>query len=209
MANSRDAPYHVTIEIENRQCRSLSMLKDSGIKQYSLTDIRGLPKGPTRHLVRTSLKAIDKTFRTKLSRIPDSIYGGEESAWFDSDGCDVCGAVLSQDSFLISGRHIGDFTMIYSFVAPTFKAYQQIITSLESKGWKLKILEVGRFRSEKHILTETQERTLLLALRLGFFEVPRRITMRELSDRLQVALSTLSENIRSGLRRLVEEHFKT
>jgi predicted DNA binding protein len=99
--------------------------------------------------------------------------------------------------------------MLYSFVAPTFDAYQQILTTLESKGWQPKILEIGRFRSGGNVLTEKQERALLLALRLGFFEVPRRISMRELSNKLQVALSTSSEIIRRGLRRLLEQHFKT
>ena len=58
-------------------------------------------------------------------------------------------------------------------------------------------------------MTEKQERVLWLALKMGFFEFPRRITMLELSRRLGVGLSTLSEIIRRGIRRLLENHFET
>jgi predicted DNA binding protein len=104
---------------------------------------------------------------------------------------------------------MGDYIIVYSLVVPSFDAFREIISTVESKGLKPKILQLGKFKPEEKVLTRKQERALLLALKMGFFQVPRRITMRELSDKLEVGLSTLSEIIRRGMRRLLEDHFET
>ena len=150
-----------------------------------------------------------KEIPKNIMKIHRSEFDGESSAWFDSDGCDVCKAILSHSSFLISGRHMGDYIIVYSFVVPSFDAFKEIISTVESKGLKPKILQLGKFKLTEKVLTRKQERVLLLALRMGFFQVPRRITMHELSNRLGVGLSTLSEIIRRGMRRLLEDHFET
>lgn len=208
MALQPDTSYHVTIEVVNKQCKGLRTLKDLGIRQYTLSDIRGMPGGSTRHLVRVSQREMRTLPEDVIAKIRDSGLE-DEAVWFDSDGCDVCNAILSHKSFLISGSHMENHTILYTFVAPNFAAFQGIISTLESRGFQPRILEVGRFKRKGRILTEKQERALLLALRLGFFEIPRKITTRELSRRLGVVLSTASENIRRGIRKLVKDHFET
>lgn len=210
MQRQEDDPYHITFEIVNRQCKGLGMLKDSGIQHYSLSDVRSIPGGLTRHLIRVPSKRITDVPTDKITRIRS---GGkpeqEAAAWFDSDGCDVCKAILSHRAFLISGRHIEGHTILYSFVAPSFDAFQSIVSDLEANGLQPKILEVSRFKPRRETLTEKQERVLWLALKMGFFEFPRKITMRELARRLGIGLSTISEITRRGLRRLLEKHFET
>jgi predicted DNA binding protein len=210
MEQVEDEPYHVTLEIVNKRCKGLRMLKVSGIQQYSLSDVRGLPGGLTRHLIRMPSKEIVEIPENTFTKIRSGDrFDGRASAWFDSDGCDVCKTILSNNSFLISGRHVEGYTILYSFVAPNFKAFKNIVSTLEATGLKPRILEVGKFRRKGKILTEKQERVLWLALKMGFFEFPRKINMLELSRRLGVALSTLSEITRRGIRRLLEDHFET
>ncbi len=210
MEQSQDEPYHVTIEIVNRQCKGLKRLKDLGIRQYTVSDVRGLPEGLTRHLIKMPSKEINQIPRDAFTKIRSGgKFNGGATAWFDSDGCDVCEAILSHNSFLISGRHIEGYTILYTFVAPNFDAFKNIVSALEASGLKPKILEAARFKPKSKILTERQERVLWLALKMGFFEYPRKITMLELARRLGVGLSTLSEIARRGMRRLLEDHFET
>jgi predicted DNA binding protein len=205
-----DEPYHVTIEIVNEQCEGLKILKGLGIEECTLVDIRGSPDGSTKHLVRVASRELSKLPKDRFTKAHvGGFKGGSASAWFDTNGCDVCNTILASDSFLVSGRHIKEYTIVYSFVAPNFTSFNRIISTLESRGLKPKILEMGKFNPKGRALTEKQERVLWLALRMGFFEYPRKIKMSELSERLGVGLSTLSEITRRGLRRLVEEHFKT
>jgi len=46
-------------------------------------------------------------------------------------------------------------------------------------------------------------------LEKGVFDYPRKTNTLELSRRLGISLSTLSEITRRGMRRLVEDHFET
>jgi predicted DNA binding protein len=206
----KEVPYHITIEIENKRCKGLEILKNLGIKQCRLIDIRGLTEGLTRHLIKFPSKHVEIIPKDTFSKISNLRESGEETlAWFDSKGCEVCKTILSHASFLVSGRHTMGYTVIYDFVAPNFNAYKNIIATLEADGLKPKILEIKKFNPKGKILTEKQERILWLALKTGFFEYPRKIDTLELSQKLGIAPSTFSETTRRGMRKLLEYHFET
>lgn len=197
-------PYHITLEVINESCKGLQLLKTRGVKEYKLTDIRSLPEGLTRHLIKIPYNQIDKLSKDSFSRV----YPHGE-AWFDSDGCEFCNTILSNSSFLVSARHISDSTIVYSFVAPNYKSFRNVLSTLEDSGLTIKVLEKTKFKPKMKMLTEKQERTLWLALKLGFFEYPRRINTIEFSRKLGIAPSTLSETIRRGIRNLLKHHFDT
>ena len=198
----KDEPYHVTLEVVNKRCKGLRMLEGLGVKQYTLADIRSLPEGLTRHLIKIPSNQINKVPPEPFSKI----LTGE--AWFDSDGCDVCNTILSNSSFLVSARHMADHTIVYNFVAPSHDAFRNIVSTLEARGLTPKILEVVKFQPRGNILTEKQERVLWLALKLGFFEYPRRINSIEFSHKLGIVPSTLSEMTRRGILRLLKHYFE-
>jgi hypothetical protein len=52
-------------------------------------------------------------------------------------------------------------------------------------------------------LTEKQRRVLIAAYRLGYYDVPRRITSERLAEKLGLVKSTLSAHIRKAERRLL------
>jgi len=198
-----DEPYHVTLEVVNEGCKGLKLLTDLGIEEYSLADIRSLSEGLTRHLIKVPPGKLDKIRQDKFTKV---LHGGE--ALFDSEGCAVCGTILSSNSLLVSGRHISDHTMVYEFVVPNYEAFRRIVSALEAEGLEPKILKIVKFKPKTKVLTEKQERILWLALKLGFFEYPRKIDSIELSKKLGIAPSTLSELERRGLRKLLEHYFK-
>jgi predicted DNA binding protein len=93
-------------------------------------------------------------------------------------------------------------------MVPTFEAYQSIISELEKSCHKVNVRKIGKFEQQIGVLTENQERIFWLALKSGFFDYPRQIGMAELSAKLGISPSTLSEIIRRGTRRLLEHYFK-
>ena len=208
MHQETEEPYHITMEIENKHCTGLRILEKSGVKKYALMDIRGTPEGPTRHLIKIPHERFKDLPKKLFAKTQVDKSGKIKSAWFHTDGCDICNTILANSSFLVSARHIEGRLIIYSFVTPNFDAYNDIISTLEREAIKFKILEVTKFNPRTKTLTEKQERILWLALKMGFFSYPRKITMLELSKRAGVGLSTISEIIRRGTRRLVEEHFQ-
>jgi hypothetical protein len=200
-------PYHVTIEIVNRQCKGLGIIKDLGVKQCSLVDVRNLPTGLTRHLIKFPSSEMPRGIPHGITV---SQRGDKETfLWFDTDGCDVCRTILATNSFLVSGRKLEGNMITYSFVAPTPEAFRMILSKLDEGGLTPKIVEAGSFQSEGKKLSRKQERVLWLALKMGYFDYPRKVHTSELSQRLGVGTSTLSETLRRGTRRLLEDHFKT
>ena len=210
MESPWNAPCHAVIEIENRDCKVLTMLRPAGITQFKVTDIRGTSTGAVKHLVELPLNQAQKIPRDLRARTSTSNDSGEVStSWIESEGCGVCNIILSQDTFLISGRSITESTIAYSFIAPSFSAYRRIVSMLEKNKFKVKVLRVGKFEPKTDILTEKQQRILWIALQTGYFDYPKRVDSKELSNRLGMSPSTLTEITRRGTRRLLEHHFKT
>jgi len=203
-------PYHAVIEVENRRCRVLGMLHSYGLQQFKLTEVRSSSTGSTIHLVELLPDQIKKIPRERLVKTWEGgRRGGKSFVWFESEGCDVCNTILSHGSFLTAGRNLQDFTIVYSFIAPSFDAYGSIVSELEKNDLKVKVLSVGKFESKREILTEKQEKIFWLALKVGFFDYPRKVDTVELSRRLGISPSTLSEITRRGIRRLLEHYYET
>lgn len=70
----------------------------------------------------------------------------------------------------------------------------------------VKILPEPDDRVREDLLTERQERALGRAAALGYFEVPRRIQLGELSERLDMSTSALSELLRRAQGRLISAY---
>jgi predicted DNA binding protein len=184
------------------------MLESLGVTDFQLIDVRSLSQGLTRHLVKISVDQIDKIPESLFMKVERESKTQDQFAWYESDGCEVCNRIVSSGAFLVSGKGLQPGTRVYKFIAPSFQTFQTIISDLEQLGLNPNILQVGQYKSTG-VMTEKQERLLWFALELGFFEYPRRINTVTLSKRLGIAPSTFSESLRRGLRKLVEQHFKT
>jgi len=208
MADLWRKPYHVVIEIENKQCRMLKKFASIGLHNLKVVDIRSSKTGAVKHLVELGsdqVKKIPDSLKPAVSRVRDE---GKPTMWFESEGCEVCNTILSRDAFLVSGKSMEANTIMYSFMVPTFEAYTSTIAELEKTGHKVNVLKMGKFEPKTGILTENQERIFWLALKGGFFDYPRKIGMRELSAKLGIKPATLSETVRRGTRRLLEHYFE-
>jgi hypothetical protein len=74
---------------------------------------------------------------------------------------------------------------------------------LDEKGISYRLKSIGEY-SERPVLTERQAKLLDFALKLGYYEVPRKITLAQLARKLGVSKSTLSETLRAAEKRLIK-----
>ncbi len=95
----------------------------------------------------------------------------KSSAWLESN-VGICNTILACDAFLVSGKSVEDYTIMYSFMVPSFEAYQRIIKDMESAGIKVTVLKMGKFEPQAGVLTDKQERIFWLALKGGYFDYP-------------------------------------
>ncbi|HPT73414.1 MAG TPA: helix-turn-helix domain-containing protein, partial [Methanomassiliicoccaceae archaeon] len=57
-------------------------------------------------------------------------------------------------------------------------------------------------------LTMRQEQITRMAFERGYFDHPRRIGLKELADQFGISISTLSEILRKGQRRIMQRYFE-
>jgi predicted DNA binding protein len=80
---------------------------------------------------------------------------------------------------------------------------REIISRLERGGVHVKVDEVSEVDHEEP-LTGRQREILGTAVRMGYFDFPRGVSLTELSSVVGVKPSTLSEILRSGERKIME-----
>ena len=209
MALLRDEPYHIDLEVINTQCKCSGMLQDLGISNYNVIDVRGVENRKTRHLISISSAEREKIPEEAIvqSERGGDYPRGDTLVCFESDGCEVCKTIISRGSFLMSGSGVEDSKYIYSFIAPNVEAFQSIITDLESSGFEPKLLRAEPYKPTGKVLTAKQEKVLWLAVKLGFYDIPRKIYTQELSKKLGISMSTFSEISRRGMKNLLVSHF--
>lgn len=77
---------------------------------------------------------------------------------------------------------------------PSFEV--RSIESMDSSSWQ-----------DENGLTDKQREALLAAVDSGYYDVPRAISMSELAGKLDVSHQALSERLRRGTKRLVQDSF--
>jgi predicted DNA binding protein len=201
-------PVHVEIEVglEKKECKVMSFLEEQNIDQFTVIDVRESSKGTISHMVNISQTQLELIVGDMPFEIVNE--GKEEaSVWLESEGCDVCKTIIECGSFLVSGGCLGQDQVLYRFISPHQEAFQEVLSKLDEKGHTPIVRKVEKHRSEGDILTSKQRLVLWHALKAGFFEYPRKINTIELSKRLDMVPSTLSEITRRGFRRLLESYF--
>jgi predicted DNA binding protein len=121
----------------------------------------------------------------------------------------VCRALASTESFcktcaLEVERPLGArarWEVIFSGKT-SLKAF---LSRVKSKGVPATIEEVGEPKKSR-LLTFEQEEVIRRAEEGGYFEFPRRMSLRELSDALSISTSTLDEVLRRAESKIIGNH---
>ena len=85
-------------------------------------------------------------------------------------------------------------------------ATRELLTILESARMPFQ-LKLKRNLEDRELLTSRQEEILLMAYLHGYFEFPRKAGLKELAAETGVKSSTLTEILRRGQRKIVEDYF--
>ena len=84
---------------------------------------------------------------------------------------------------------------------------RELLDSVEREGVHYRIVSIAdaKFSPESplSVLTEKQRRAVTVAYRLGYYDVPRRISSRQLAQKLRIGSSAAAEHLRKAERRLL------
>lgn len=176
-------PLILAFTLVNKNCRVAKMLRDNGVDNFRILGIRPDNENFT-HVVEMT-KGNASSIRI-----------------FRSEGCKLCTLLSSKDTILLSAKTKGELMKCQIIVADR-QSLRKLVPKLKAfPGFRILTI-----RSNKPVLTSRQEDILLLALRMGYFDTPRRIKARELAKVIGVSTPTLVELLRRAVRNLVIEHY--
>ncbi len=121
--------------------------------------------------------------------------------------CDICRILTDSDVFLISAETRSGGKVEWTLVLSEKDVLKGIFEHLKSKSVEAELIKLTKI-DDKESLTERQDKITHVAFERGYFDYPKRISLRELARMFEVSPSTLSEILRKGQRKIVLDYFK-
>jgi predicted DNA binding protein len=121
--------------------------------------------------------------------------------------CDICRILTDSDVFLISAETKSGGKVEWTLVLSEKEVLKGILDHLKSKSVETELIKLTKI-DDKESLTDRQDKITHVAFDRGYFDYPKRISLRELARMFEVSPSTLSEILRKGQRKIVLDYFK-
>lgn len=121
--------------------------------------------------------------------------------------CEICRILTDSDVFLISAESKGGGKVDWTLVLSDKSVLKNIFDHLKTRGVESELVKLTKI-DDKESLTERQDKITHVAFERGYFDYPKRISLRELARMFDVSPSTLSEILRKGQRKIVLDYFK-
>ena len=120
--------------------------------------------------------------------------------------CTACKTFAEANCFLSSATSKPDGKLEWA-VLGNDTMVKSLMQGLEDQKVTGEVVRVSKLKEEEE-LTARQEEILQIALEKGYFEFPKKITLRQLAKVLDVSPATLTEILRRGQKKVLEEHFR-
>jgi predicted DNA binding protein len=124
-----------------------------------------------------------------------------------TSSCEICRILTDADVFLISAESKGDGKVEWTLVLSEKDVLKQIFDHLKTKSVQAELVKLTKI-DDKEALTDRQDKITHVAFERGYFDYPKRISLRELARMFDVSPSTLSEILRKGQRKIVLDYFR-
>jgi len=120
--------------------------------------------------------------------------------------CVACRALTGSDCFLASAMSMGDHVE-WKLITGGEGSLKRLIERLRSDGCGVELVKTTKL-SRKSALTERQETILRAAYEKGYYDYPKKTTIKELASGFDISPSTLAEILQRGERKVMERHFR-
>jgi len=120
--------------------------------------------------------------------------------------CTACKTFAGANCFLVSATSKPEGKLEW-IVLGSDTMVRSLMEGLEKQSVDGDVVRIYKLQEEGE-LTARQEEILQIALEKGYFEFPKKITLRQLAKVLDVSAATLTEILRRGQKKVLQEHFK-
>lgn len=167
----------------------------------SLVEIEGDPL-----IMDQMIKEIKK--HPSVCKVDVSHFGdGRISGSIVTNQCVACRALTGTECFLTRAKTTPDGKVEWTVTTGGNSSLATLIDRLKESGCTVQIRSITRI-SGQNVVTKRQEEILRIALKSGYYDYPRRTTIRKLAEMLEISPSTLGEILQRGERNIIESFFR-
>ncbi len=122
--------------------------------------------------------------------------------------CPGCESLATSDVFLLSAHTTEDKRIEWKIAFSNREDLDKLIWDLQATGSDVELVRVSNAIDDGLRLTDRQLKIVEVAFKRGYYDYPKRISIRELARIFGVSTATVSEILRRGQRKIIKEHFE-
>ncbi len=115
--------------------------------------------------------------------------------------------IIKTNCVFVGPTVVKDGVENWHIMAPTSEELRQVIASMEQCA-DIAYLRNGDSFGDEEGLTEKQTQALKAAVESGYFDTPRRASIKEVAERMQVSPSTAVEHLRKAEKKVLENYVR-
>jgi predicted DNA binding protein len=116
--------------------------------------------------------------------------------------CAACRALTGVDCFLMSAQARTDGRVDWNLITGSEGSLKELVDRLVAEGCDVEIRRARR-PEVRRPLTDRQEEVIRMALRAGYYDQPKRVTIKDLAKRAGIAPSTFQEILQRAERKVM------
>jgi len=123
-----------------------------------------------------------------------------------TNNCITCQALTKSKCFLTYARNLKDAKIEWHIITGDEESLSKLINTLEMNGCSVELTS-KTLLTKKNILTSRQEEIIKIAMEKGYYDYPKKISLRELSKILKISFSTLNEILHRGEKKIIRDYY--
>ena len=189
------------VENEKLQVTILDVITDGEDSVRDLVQI-GFPEGMNVEELKELIEGFEGVKSVEFQKVDRD----KTIAVVHTKGCIGCRAIRDSNCFLVAATTDAEARVRWTLIFTEKSDLQKLIWTLNEHGAEVKLIKLSTVDETKG-LTAKQELIIKTALERGYYDFPKRIGIRELSEMFDVSTASLSETLRRGQRKIIEGYF--
>jgi predicted DNA binding protein len=192
-----------------------NLAKEHPVRVLLIDTVR-TDEGITRDLVEINLREEDADGVIKTIEDFEHVVGmeiterhkGRLLAIVEVRDCPGCVSLATADVFLLAAHTTEDKRIEWKVAFSSREDVDNLVLELQRTGTDVELVRVSNTIDDGLKLTDRQLKIVEVAFKRGYYDYPKRISIRELARIFGVSTATVSEILRRGQRKIIKEHFE-
>ena len=137
-----------------------------------------------------------------------TMHNGKILGAVATNQCAACHALTASDCFLVFANSCEEGEIEWKLQTGQRKALFELLQMLRDLNYEVELISLTGIQ-KTYNLTPRQEEMIRFALKKGYFDCPKKTNIREIAQTFGISISTVSEILRRGIKKVVSDYFNT